>query len=146
MKKRYLVIPVLVFLLIMVRAMEHHLFYDPLIDFFEGDYYKKAFPKIDFLTYGFHLFFRFTLNTLFSLGIIYTFFLNRNYTQFAAVFYAGVFVLATAAFYALLMGYDPQDHLLELFYIRRVLIQPLFLFVLFPGLYYQDLVQKRAVR
>ena len=60
--------------LVLIRAYEDSLFYDPFLDYFKGDYYNLPIPEIDNLQLIFGFFFRYFLNTALSLAIIYVLF------------------------------------------------------------------------
>ena len=54
--------------LVLIRAYEDSLFYDPFLDYFKGDYYNLPIPEIDNLQLIFGFFFRYFLNTALSFG------------------------------------------------------------------------------
>ncbi|WP_256387078.1 exosortase F system-associated protein [Flavobacterium sp. 140616W15] len=70
-KLRIFLLIVFVLLLVGVRAFESQLFYDPFLVYFERDYEVLPLPEFDSLRLFFGLLFRYTLNTILSLGIIY---------------------------------------------------------------------------
>ena len=129
--------------LIAVRVFENSLFYDPLLDYFHGEYQKHPLPPLNQLKYFGALTARFLMNTTISLLMIYTVLTKMRYVKFSAVIYLIVFVLCVIVFFALINMNDP--HKLTVFYVRRVLIQPLMLFVLLPALYYQNRIEKRRL-
>lgn len=129
---------VLLSLLVVIRALESQLFYDPFLIYFEEDYLKLPLPEFDGLQLFFGLTFRFFLNTILSLGIIYTVFKDKEVITFASILYLILFVILIAAFFCILHFFKNQENLL-LFYVRRFLIQPLFLIVFVPAFYYQKL-------
>ncbi len=126
--------------LIAVRALEDILFYDPLIAYFHGEYQLEPVPDVYQLKYFFSLLLRYLLNTGISLLMVYTVLTKKSYVKFAAYIYVIIFLICTILFFTLMNFNDP--HKLTLFYVRRILIQPLLLFVLLPALYYQKQTEK----
>lgn len=129
---------VLLSLLVAVRAFESQLFYDPFLIYFEGDYMKLPLPEFDGLQLFFGLSFRFFLNTILSLGIIYALFKDRGMILFVSILYLLLFVVLILTLFGILHFFKNQENLL-LFYVRRFLIQPLFLILFIPAFYYQKL-------
>jgi exosortase F-associated protein len=68
---KIVVIVLLLALLVVVRIFEDVLFYDPLLDFFKHDHSTKALPEFETVRLLVHLVFRFILNTLISLIILW---------------------------------------------------------------------------
>ena len=126
----------IIVLLVLIRAYEDSLFYDPFLDYFKSQYYNLPLPKIDNLQLIFGFFFRYFLNTALSLAIIYTLFKDVDAVKFASVLYFIFFVILLAAFFFILLN-NGETHKMALFYIRRFLIQPLFLLLFLPAFYYQ---------
>ena len=114
--------------LILVRAFEDHLFYDPFLQFFKYDYQNKP------------LFFRYVLNTLFSIAIIYLLFKQLQLVKFSAILFGILGVVLMVLFFGLLHFFNQPDYLI-LFYLRRFLIQPLFLVLFIPAFYYQHITK-----
>lgn len=125
-----------VILLALVRAYEDSLFYDPLLNYFKSDYYNLPLPEIDNLQLFIGLFFRYFLNTLFSLAIIQVLFKDIQAVKFASLLYFIFFVILVIAFFISLSFFGEENKML-LFYIRRFLIQPIFLLLFLPAFYYQ---------
>ena len=137
-KRCFLIIGLLVLLLIGIRAFEKQLFYDPFLVYFEGDYLKMPLPNFNASKLFLSLFFRFSLNTILSLGILFCIFKDKEMIQFASFLYLFFFVILIIGFFSILYFYANQNNLL-LFYVRRFLIQPLFLILFIPAFYYQKL-------
>lgn len=137
-KTRIFFILVLVFLLMLVRAFESQLFYDPFLVYFSGDYLKMPLPGFNSGLLFLGLLFRFSLNTIFSLGVLYLLFKDREMILFAVVLYVLLFVILVAAFFFIIYFFKSDENLL-LFYVRRFLIQPLFVIVFIPAFYFQKL-------
>lgn len=137
-RKNIFISMVLLLLLVAVRAFESQLFYDPFLVYFEGDYLKSPLPEFDSMLLFFGLSFRFFLNTILSLGILYCLFNDKEMISFASLLYLFFFVVLIVAFFCILYFFKNQENLL-LFYVRRFLIQPLFLILFVPAFYYQKL-------
>lgn len=125
-------------LLVLVRAYEKQLFYDPFLVYFSGDYLKLPLPQYNSGLLFLGMLFRFSLNTIFSLGILYFVFKDREIIVFASILYVLLFVILIVALFSVLYFLKNHENLL-LFYIRRFLIQPLFVFVFIPAFYFQKL-------
>tara|TARA_R110002124_G_scaffold101230_3_gene248686 strand:+ start:8908 stop:9348 length:441 start_codon:yes stop_codon:yes gene_type:complete len=140
MKKvlKYIVLAILIALLFLVRAFESNLFYDPLIKYFQNEYLYLRMPKVNTWKLVVDLLFRYTLNSLITLAIIYVYFNKKRYVKFAGFFLMLAFVLLIFTFVFLLKDEFKHGYLLP-FYIRRFLIHPLFLIILFPAFYYMKL-------
>nr|WP_315195972.1 exosortase F system-associated protein [uncultured Flavobacterium sp.] len=129
---------VLVSLLMLVRVFESQLFYDPFLVYFNGDYLKLPLPEFDSGLLFLGLLFRFTLNTVFSLGILYFLFNDRGMISFATVLYVFLFVILIVLFFFIIYFFKSDQNLI-LFYVRRFLIQPLFVILFVPAFYFQKL-------
>ncbi len=124
-------------LLVSIRAFENFLFYDPLLDFFKSDYTLKPLPEMDAFALQTSITLRFLLNTLISLGIIWIIFKDRGIIKISAILYLLLFIFLFLVFsYVIFNSTEIGTHMF-LFYIRRFLIQPLFLFILLPAFYFQ---------
>ena len=122
--------------LVLIRAYEDSLFYDPFLDYFKRDYYNLPIPEINNLQLFFGLFFRYFLNTALSLAIIYVLFKDIDAVKFASVLYCIFFVMLLAAFFFIFLN-NGETNKMGLFYVRRFLIQPIFLLLFLPAFYYQ---------
>jgi exosortase F-associated protein len=129
---------ILVCLLAGVRAFEDNLFYDPFLVYFKGDYIASSLPKFNAWLLFLGLLFRYVLNTVLSLGIIYFLFKDKEIIKFASILYLMFFLILIGVFYFILYFYENQNNLM-LFYVRRFLIQPLFLILFVPAFYFQKL-------
>jgi len=135
-KKTVFILIFLVASLAGVRAFEKQLFYDPFLIYFEGDYLNWPLPEFNAFRLFLSLLFRFALNTLISLGIIYFLFKEIEMVKFAAFLYVFFFVILIGTYFFILYFYGSQNNLV-LFYVRRFLIQPLFVILFIPAFYYQ---------
>lgn len=127
--------------LLLIRFYENELFYDPLLTYFQTEYQLKPLPEMDNFKLGLHLFFRYLLNAVCSLGIIYCFFKNLNWLKFSAQLYIYFFILLIITFYIVYLYFGDSNKML-LFFIRRFIIQPVFLLLFFAGFFYQKKIEK----
>lgn len=139
---KYIVLVFLFGLLFLIRAFEDELFYDPLIMYFQNDYLYTKIPHIDVWKLMLDLAFRYTLNSLITIGIIYLVFDKKKYVKFSGFFLTLAFILLLIVFVLLLREEFKYGYLFP-FYIRRFLIHPLFLLILLPAFYYVKLNKKK---
>ena len=126
-------IAMMIWLLIAVRVFQDILFYDPLIPFFKSS--SKVLPDYNPYLLFLGLLFRYLLNTILSLVIIWLFFKDRAVIKLSALLYIFFFIVLISAFFIVAGTNNPN--LLVLFYLRRFIIQPLFLILFVPAFYYQ---------
>lgn len=138
--KRFLTIIgiiILASLLVLIRAYEDIIFYDPLLDFFKSEYKSESLPKMDTFALQRDIVLRFLLNTLLSFGIIWLIFKDKELIKLSAILYFLLFVILFMAFsFVIFTSQGTEGHLI-LFYVRRFLIQPIFLLILLPAFYFQ---------
>ncbi|OXA79882.1 exosortase F-associated protein [Flavobacterium aquidurense] len=120
----------------LIRAFEGQLFYDPFLDYFESNFKNLPFPKVDVLKLFYGLFFRYFLNTILSLSLIYALFPDKEILKFSTFLYAFMLVLLFVLFFVIL-NYFPDGNWL-LFYVRRFIIQPILILLFIPAFYYQQ--------
>lgn len=125
----------------LIRTFESELFYDPFLEYFELDFKNLPFPKVDVFKLFFGLFLRYFLNTILSLILIYALFRDREILKFSTFLYLFFFVILFVLFFAIL-NYFPDANWL-LFYVRRFIIQPIFVLLFIPAFYYQQLNFKK---
>lgn len=123
-------------LLIGVRLFEETLFYDPLTQFFKHDYSNAMLPGFKMSKLMIHLAFRYFINTILSLFILWFAFKKAEIVKLSTLLYVALFLLLAGFYNFLINSYQPGDYML-LFYVRRFLIQPLFLLILIPAFYFQ---------
>ena len=140
---RWFIVFTLFALLVLVRAFEAKLFYDPLIQHFRYHYLYEGLPEFNMTKLFFFVFLRYVLNTIISLGIIYVIFKNKRLIQFSVKFYIVAFIVMSLLFYVLLNTEILNSQWLT-FYIRRFLIHPLFVLILIPAFYYQKMLVKQS--
>ena len=135
---KIILVSVLLILLFLVRAYSEELFYDPLINYFKNDYLYTKIPPIKRWHLIVDMLFRYVINSLISLGVIWVLFQRKDYLKFSGFFLMLAFMILIIAF-VLLLRNDLENEYLLAFYIRRFLIQPIFLLLLLPAFYYQKL-------
>ncbi|MDR6761055.1 exosortase F-associated protein [Flavobacterium sp. 2755] len=119
----------------LIRAFESSLFYDPFLDYFEKDFNNIKLPEVDSLKLFLNLLLRFVLNTALSLILIYTLFRDKGILIFSSFLYA-LFSVVLFAMFFIIVEYFPEKSWL-LFYVRRFIIQPIFVLLFIPAFYYQ---------
>ncbi len=129
----------LILLLALIRGFENELFYDPFLRYFKSEN-NTIYPDIDSKKLFINLFFRYLLNTIISLSILYLIFSEITIVKFSAILYLGFFVILIFLFFIYLSYFD-ESHKMILFYIRRFLIQPIFLMLFIPAYYYQKIIK-----
>jgi exosortase F-associated protein len=139
-KSKIAIVLVLVSLLVCIRAFENVLFYDPFLAYFKIDNTNLPFPEFDSFKLFLGLTFRYFLNTILSLGIIYVVFKDMELIKFASVLYVLLFVILILLFFGMLYLSNHENHFL-LFYIRRFLIQPLFVILFLPAFFFQKQIR-----
>lgn len=133
-KKEIVAVLFLVLLLALIRFYQTSLFNDPFLAFFKGDYHNQALPEFSQIKIGFHYFFRYFLNSIITLATLYVIFKDTKMIKFTAVILILFFIILISAFY---ISINFLDDFMILFYIRRFLIQPLFLVLFLPAFYFQ---------
>ena len=134
---KYLTVAVLLILIVSIRVLEKRFFNDGLIDFFQHDYLTRPLPDLSITQLLVIDSLRFWLNALLSIAILYLLFKQKHLLKFLFIIYGVFFVIGISAMYYLLSHYQPGEYA-ALFYVRRLLIQPLLLFLLLPALLYQQ--------
>ena len=125
-------------LLILIRFFENDLFYDPYLAFFKNDYLYADSPNVDVFKLIAFTVFRYALNTMISLAILFVFFKDRSIIKFSVIIYVVAFILLMILY--LYFVFNPkQDTYYIFFNARRFLIQPVILILLFPAFYYHKL-------
>ncbi len=139
MKKMLKIVAIitLAIFLVLIRAYENILFYDPLLEFFKNDYKTMPLPKMDNFALQTGIALRFLLNTLISLAIIWVLFKDKEIIKLSSFLYGFLFAILFLAFSLIIFNSEETGGHLVLFYVRRFLIQPLFLLILLPAFYFQ---------
>jgi len=127
---------VLIFMLVAVRAFENTLFYDPFIAYFKAEFSNLPYPQYDSILLFLNLISRYTLNSVLSVLILYVIFEDILMIKFSGVLL--LFLLVILLFIQfLLLNYFDENQKMVLFYVRRFIIQPIFLLLFIPAFYYQ---------
>lgn len=121
--------------LALIRTYEGDWFYDPFLDYFRGNNQNKPYPETQGFRLFLNLFLRYFLNAVLSLAIIQVLFRNREFLKLAAFLYTVFFVILIIVFFLVL--YNTENANLVLFYVRRFLIQPIFILLFLPAFYLQ---------
>ncbi|MET3025049.1 exosortase F system-associated protein [Flavobacterium sp. UW10123] len=119
----------------LIRTFETKLFYDPFLAYFNADFHSIPYPQVETLQLFAGLFFRYFLNSVLSLWLIFVLFQDRDIFKFSLFIYGLFLVLFLIAFYVILEYFPDSSWLL--FYVRRFLIQPILVLLFIPGFYYQ---------
>jgi len=130
---KYILVVLLFLSLILVRAFQNILFYDPFIAYFKNDYLHLPFPEVDTTKLVVFVFFRYLINAILSLAIIYILF-EKRFLKFSFKFFIIAFIVLLMLFF---IGMQFSSNYLFFFYVRRFLIQPLFILILIPAFYFQ---------
>ncbi len=139
----WIIVLLAVFGLIGVRFVEEKIFYDPFLDFFHEANKKANFPDFLWTKLILNYLFRFVLNLLLSVTIIYFIFKRKDWAIQAALLILLVFAITFPIYlYCIYTQFD-TGYLFS-FYMRRFVIQPLILLLIIPLFYYrkQILTQK----
>jgi exosortase F-associated protein len=131
----YILVGILLLCLVLIRAFESVLFYDPYLAFFESDYLYMDSPRREIAKLILFTTLRFVLNTIISLGILYLIFKDKSIVKFSVIIYTVAFVLLLIPFLYFVINPKQEDYYL-FFNIRRFLIQPIGLILLLPAFYY----------
>lgn len=135
-KFKILIAILIVLCFAVIRAFENKLFYDPFLIYFESDFKNLPLPQVEFFKLFCSLVLRFVLNTALSLMLIYTLFQDRDILRFSALLY-GFFIVILLGLFIIILECFPEWNWL-LFYVRRFIIQPIFVILFIPAFYYQQ--------
>lgn len=123
-------------LLVAIRAYENTIFYDPLLSYFKRNYTQTALPKLNVIKLFFSMGFRFYLNSIISLGLLKVLFDDSKVVKFSIFLYSVFGILLMVSFFFILLKFG-ETNKMNLFYIRRFIIQPILLILFIPAFYYQ---------
>jgi exosortase F-associated protein len=132
----------LILLLVLIRAFEENIFYDPFLKYFKREYTHLPFPKINIFKLFFSLGMRFYLNSMISLFLLYVIFKDTQIVKFTAFMYMVLGSILMISFIFILVFFG-EENKMALFYIRRFLIQPIFILLFIPAFYYQKHPSRR---
>lgn len=138
--KSFLLILFAIVAFALLRFFQENIFYDPFISFFKSNYQNESYPSLVISKFYFSTIFRYIINSFLSLLVIHTIFKNRDILKFISVLYLffGI-ILVFLLIWELHFSTTKSPFLL--FYIRRFLIQPLFLLLFIPALFFQSKYQ-----
>jgi exosortase F-associated protein len=119
-----------------LRLYQEQIFNDPFIHFFKTNYHSNSYPEIAITPFYGSMILRYLLNTFLSLMVIYTLFKSKDILKFVLFLYA---FLGLILLFLLIweIHFSEIKSTFFLFYTRRFLIQPLFLLLFIPALYFQ---------
>ncbi|WP_396176323.1 exosortase F system-associated membrane protein [Flavobacterium sp.] len=120
----------------LLRYYETSLFYDPFLAYFKRDYLNLPFPEFNNVALFWNMFLRYFINSFISLMILFFLFNDLSLIKFVIVLYILLFFILIGGFFIVLLFLDESYNFL-LFYLRRFLIQPLFLLLFIPAFYLQ---------
>lgn len=126
--------------LISIRFFEQSWFYDPFLDFFKLDYLSKSSPSFQLGKLTFSTLARYTLNSSLSVIILVVLF-GQKVLKFSVYFFILVLLIALPLYVLLLLNLEKELYMF-FFYVRRFLIQPIFILLLLPAFYYQEKLKK----
>jgi exosortase F-associated protein len=135
-KKRYSLIVLLILFLISIRAFEDSLFYDPFLNYFQREYTHLPLPQYNVIKLFISLGFRYYLNSIISIAILYLIFKDSQIVKFSTFLYVVLGSILMISFFFVLHFFG-QENKMILFYFRRFIIQPIFLILFIPAFYYQ---------
>ena len=135
---KYILLFVLFGLLVLIRAFENQLFYDPYLTFFQNDYLYIDSPRREIFKVTVFTSLRYFLNTVISLGILFVVFKDKNIVKFSAIMYVLAFFILMSMYLYFVVNPRQEDYYL-FFNVRRFIIQPIILMVLLPAFYYNKL-------
>ena len=136
------IISILVIALLLIRMFEKELFYDPFLGFFHSDTQNKIIPEFNAIKLFLGLLCRYFMNSIFTVLIVYFLFKDFSIVKLTSFLLSLFFIILIVFFFSLLHFSKSPDYLF-VFYIRRFLIQPLFLLLFVPAFYYQKSVNKQ---
>lgn len=135
-KTKVFYILLLLSLLVAIRAFENRIFYDPLLTYFKRNYMQTPLPQLNVIKLFFSMGFRFYLNSIISIGLLKMLFDDSKVVKFSIFLYSVFGILFIIAFFFILLKFG-ETNKMNLFYIRRFIIQPILLILFIPAFYYQ---------
>ncbi len=127
---------ILLLSLVAIRTFEDDIFYDPFLNYFKLNYINLPLPIYNPVKLFLSLGFRYYLNSIVSLGLIYLLFKDSKIIKFSTFLYVFLgSILLISFFFMLKVG--GVENKMNLFYVRRFVIQPIFIMLFIPAFYYQ---------
>lgn len=132
---------IILLLLVAIRAFEDTIFYDPFLSYFQQEYAHLPFPQFHIVKLFLSLGFRYYLNSVLSIALIYVLFKDKKFAKFSLLLYMILGSILLISFFFVL-NFFGEESKMTLFYIRRFIIQPIFLILFIPAFYYQKRIKK----
>ncbi len=126
---------ILLLALVAIRAFENQIFYDPFLDYFKGNFTNNHLPKVNVVKLFFSMGFRYYINSMISLGILYIVFRDTKITKFSIFLFSLFGMVLMISFFFVMIKFGEANKM-TLFYIRRFIIQPILLMLFIPAFYY----------
>lgn len=134
--KKYTGVALGIMLLILIRVFENELFYDPLLSFFKKEYQNQVLPELNQVDYFLNITFRYFLNSFITLFIVYFLFQKISYVKLSFILLIVFYIILIVLLFVQLNWIEKTNYM-YLFYVRRFLIQPIFLLLFIPAFYFQ---------
>jgi exosortase F-associated protein len=134
-------ISILLLLLIGIRLFENELFYDPFLLYFKTNYQVIQLPKANNYKLFLGLLYRYGLNSILSICMIFIIFKDLEAIKFISILYIIFFIVLIILFFMILNLIETPNKMI-LFYVRRFLIQPVFLLLFIPAFYFHKMTAK----
>ena len=135
---KYGIVILLISLLVLIRVFENTLFYEPYLLFFQNDYLYIDHPRREVLKLTSFTTLRYVLNSIISLSILYVVFRELKMIKFSILIYGLAYTVLIIPFLYFVINPKQEDYYL-FFNLRRFLIQPIFIIVLWPAFYYNKI-------
>ena len=119
-----------------LRLFQEKIFYDPFITFFKSDYHEQPYPDLQVSKFYLNIILRYIVNSLLSLLVIFAIFKTAEILKFISILYV-FFGIILMLFLIWELHFSSDKSTFFLFYTRRFLIQPLFLLLFIPALFFQ---------
>ncbi len=127
-------------LLALIKINEDIIYYDPFISYFKNNYFNQSTPNYTLFKLLTNTTARYLINSLISIFILYIAFQKKSIIRFSILFYSLAFIILITCYSIILFNFS-IDLKQVFFYIRRFLIQPIFILILLPAFYYQNSIQ-----
>jgi exosortase F-associated protein len=141
-KSKVLYTVALILGLVLIRMFERELFYDPFLDYYRSEYTNLPFPDYNIFKLFFSIGIRFYLNMVLSLGLLYVLFEDRKLVKFCIFLFMVLGSILLISFFFVLTFFGEESKM-ALFYLRRFLIQPIFILLFIPAFYFQKMVNNK---
>lgn len=130
----------LILLLVFIRLFEGQLFYDPFLVYYRSEFQHLPIPNYNIIPLFFSLGFRFYLNSVISLFLLYVLFRDTKMVKFSILLYMILGSLLMISF-LFILNFFAEENKMTLFYIRRFIIHPIFILLFIPGFYCQKKIK-----